>query len=181
MYIILTAILGLAGGGYYFLKPVRDVASTTHQVIGSVRDQASGIVRILRIVDVSPKALIVDGRFQGGGAASLAGIAQSMLPPGAMAMYTTLANQEGGLNGFLSSLKDKDLQGVMDEVKKLGGEDVKRIVEKVEKKVKEANGKVQNVDWQSLAKELKGELPKDKQHYVDVRFPIQVDGSWSTE
>ena len=97
-----------------------------------------------------------------------------MLPPGAMAMYTTLANQEGGINGFLSSLKDKDLQGVMDEVKKLGGDDVKRIVEKVEKKVKDANGKVQNVDWQSLAKELKQELPKDKQHYVDVSLRPHV-------
>ncbi len=91
-----------------------------------------------------------------------------MLPPGAMALYTSLANQEGGINGFLTSLKDKDLQGMMEEVKKVGGDEVKRVVDKVEKRVKDANGKVQNVDWQALAKELKEELPKDKQHYVEV-------------
>lgn len=56
----------------------------------------------------------------------------------------------------------------MDEVKKVGGDDVKRVIEKVEKKVKDAGGKVQKVDWGSLAQELKEELPKDKQHYVDV-------------
>ena len=112
-------------------------------------------------------------RNQGDGAASLSGIAQAMLPPGAMALYTNLAKQEGGINGFLTSLKDKDLQGVMDEVKKLGGDDVRRIVDKVEKRVKEANGKVQNVDWQALAKELKEELPKDKQHYVDVSYHLR--------
>ena len=72
------------------------------------------------------------------------------------------------MNGFLSSLKDKDLQGVLDEVKKVGGDDVKRITEKVEKKIKEAKGKVQDVDWKALAQELKEELPKDKQQMVDV-------------
>ena len=57
---------------------------------------------------------------------------------------------------------------MIDEVKKLGGDDVKRIVEKVEKKVKEAEGKVDKIDWHSLADDLKKELPQDKQKYVDV-------------
>jgi hypothetical protein len=44
MYIVLGAVVALGAGGYYFLKPVRDVASTTHQVINSVKGQASGLV-----------------------------------------------------------------------------------------------------------------------------------------
>lgn len=91
-----------------------------------------------------------------------------MLPPGAFGLYSTLASQPGGINGFFSSLKDKDLQGVLDEVKKIGGDEVKRITEKVEKRVKDAKGKPQDIDWKALAQELKEELPKDKQHYVDV-------------
>ena len=103
-------------------------------------------------------------------ASSLSGIAQSVLPPGAMALYSQLSQHTGDINGFLSNLKDKDLQGVMEEVKKVGGDDVKRVIDKVEQRYKQANGKVQNMDWQALGKELKEELPKDKQHYVDVSF-----------
>ncbi len=127
--------------------------------------------------------MIANDGDQGDGAASLTGIAQAMLPPGAMALYTQLS-KSGDLNGFLTSLKDKDLQGVMDEVKNLGGEDVKRVIEKVEGKVKEANGKVGDVDWSGLAKELRDELPKDKQHYVDVsEFPTNLSLflSWDHE
>jgi hypothetical protein len=91
-----------------------------------------------------------------------------MLPPGAFALYSNLANQEGGINGFLSNLKDKDLQGVIDEVKKVGGDDVKRVMDKVEKKVKEAKGKASDVDWRGLAEELKKELPAGSQKTIDV-------------
>jgi hypothetical protein len=91
-----------------------------------------------------------------------------MLPPSAFALYSNIAKQEGGLNGFLSSLKDKDLQGVIDEVKKAGGDDVKRVVDKVEKKLKEAKGKASDVDWRGLAQELKSELPEGSQKAVDV-------------
>lgn len=68
----------------------------------------------------------------------------------------------------MSSVKEGDLQGVLDEVKKHGGDDIKRIVDKVEKKIKDAKGNVTSVDWKSLAQELKEELPKDKQQYVDL-------------
>jgi len=91
-----------------------------------------------------------------------------MLPPGAFALYSALANTPGGVNGLFSSLKDKDYQGVLDEIKKHGGDEVKRVVEKVEAKVREANGKIENVDWKSLAGELKKELPKSQQQMVDV-------------
>lgn len=95
-------------------------------------------------------------------------IAKAMLPPGAFSIYSTLASQPGGINGFFSSIKDKDLQGVLEEVKKVGGEDVKRITEKVEKRVKESKGRPQDIDWKALAQELKEELPKNQQQYVDV-------------
>jgi hypothetical protein len=98
-----------------------------------------------------------------------------MLPPSAFALYSTLSSQPGGINGLLSSLKDKDLQGVIDEVKKVGGDDVKRIVDKVEGKLKDAKGKVQDVDWKSLAVDLKKELPEGQQHMVDVRLTCDVE------
>lgn len=95
-----------------------------------------------------------------------------MLPPGAFALYSHLSKQEGGINGFLSSLKVKDLKEVLEELKKAGGDDVKRIVEKVQKKVDEAKGNVEKVDWKGLAQDLKGELPEGSQRVVDVGFPF---------
>jgi len=49
---------------------------------------------------------------------------------------------------------------VIDEAKKVGGDDVKRIISKVENKLKDAKGKYQDIDWKSLAQEL--------QHLVDT-------------
>ena len=96
-----------------------------------------------------------------------------------MLIYQKLASSEGGINGLLSNLKDKDLQGVLDEIKKVGGDDVKRVVEKVEKKVKEAKGDVQKVDWKSLAQELKDELPASGQKAVDVSCHCHESrGAW---
>lgn len=142
--IILAAIAALAGGGYYLLKPVSDAAYAAKGVVNSASSAG------------------------GHAADSLGLLAQSVLPPGALLIYQKLASSEGGINGLLSNLKDKDLQGVLDEIKKVGGDDVKRVVEKVEKKVKEAKGDVQKVDWKSLAQELKDELPASGQKAVDV-------------
>lgn len=85
-----------------------------------------------------------------------------------MTIYSNIANQPGGINGFLNNLKSGDLQTVIGEIKKVGGDDVKRVVEKVEAKVKEAGGKPENVDWQALAVDLKKELPPSGQKAVDV-------------
>ena len=106
---------------------------------------------------------------------SLGALAKGFLPPGAFALYSQLAKQEGGINGFLTNLKDKDLQGVIDEVKKVGGDDAKRVIEKVEKKLKEAKGNVENIDWKALAEDLKSELPASQQKMVDVS-PVIVRG-----
>lgn len=142
--IILAAIAALAGGGYYLLKPVSDAAYAAKGVVNSASNA-------------------------GGQAADhLETLAKSVLPPGAWFLYQKLSQSEGGLNGLLSNLKDKDMQGVLDEIKKVGGDDVKRVVEKVEAKLKEAKGDVQKVDWKSLAQELKGELPASGQKAVDI-------------
>lgn len=57
---------------------------------------------------------------------------------------------------------------MIDEAKKVGGDDVKRIISMVESKLKDAKGKYQDIDWKSLAQELKEELPKEQQHLVDT-------------
>lgn len=95
------------------------------------------------------------------------------MPPGAFALYSHIASQEGGVGGFLTNLQDKDLQGVIDEVKKHGGDDAKRIIEKVEAKYKEAKGDVKNIDWQGLAKDIKSELPASSQKAVDVSLTLR--------
>lgn len=94
--------------------------------------------------------------------------AKSMLPPGVFAVYSVLASQPGGVNGFLSGLKDQDLNSILDQLKNAGNDDVKRVVEKVQIKVKQANGKASDVDWKSLAEELKKELPPSAQKTIDV-------------
>jgi hypothetical protein len=108
----------------------------------------------------------------------LSGVAQSFLPPGAFALYSHIASQEGGVTGFLSNLKNQDLQSVIDEVKKAGGDDAKRIIEKVEKRLHAAKGDVKNIDWKSLVEELKAELPASQQKLVDVSL---VNGRWMNE
>jgi hypothetical protein len=106
----------------------------------------------------------------------LGGVAKSFLPPGAFALYSHLAKQEGGVTGFLGNLQCKDLQGVIDEVKNVGGDDAKRIIEKIEKKLKAAGGDVQKMDWRSLVEELKAELPAGSQKLVDVGLLILMTG-----
>lgn len=44
MFLVLAAIVGLGAGGYYYLKPVRDVATITNQSINSMKDNASSLV-----------------------------------------------------------------------------------------------------------------------------------------
>jgi len=110
----------------------------------------------------------------------LSGVAQSFLPPGAFALYSHIASQEGGVTGFLSNLQNKDLQSVIDEVKKVGGDDAKRIIEKVEKKLQAAKGDVKKMDWKSLVEELKSELPASQQKLVDVSLPFPLTSrNWS--
>ena len=50
MFIVLAAIIALGAGGWFYLKPVRDVASMTHQAIGSVKEQAGNVVSSLSVI-----------------------------------------------------------------------------------------------------------------------------------
>lgn len=49
MLIVLAAIVALGAGGWYYLKPVRDVAHATHQTIDSVKNQGEGLVRMIHL------------------------------------------------------------------------------------------------------------------------------------
>ncbi|WVN86515.1 uncharacterized protein L203_101679 [Cryptococcus depauperatus CBS 7841] len=153
MFLVLAAIVGLGAGGYMYMKPVRDVAKVTNQSIDSLKESTSNI-------------------------GDLASYAKAVLPPSAFAIYSHLSRQEGGVNGFLSSLKDKDLPAILEELKKAGGDDVKRVVDKVQKKLDQAQGKVENVDWKGLAQDLKGEIPEGSQKIIDVligKIPDKAD------
>jgi hypothetical protein len=44
MYIILAALVGLGGAGYWYLKPVRDVAAMAHSAATVVKDKAGDVV-----------------------------------------------------------------------------------------------------------------------------------------
>ena len=58
---------------------------------------------------------------------------------------------------------------------------MKRIMEKVEKKVKDAKGKPQDVDWKGLAEELKKEMPESSQKTVEVHpCPCFPHFSWAS-
>jgi len=143
MWMVLAALGALGVSGYVYLKPVREAAKVASSTVDAVKGQTDGLSQ------------------------SLSGVAQSFLPPGAFALYSHIASQEGGVTGFLSNLQNKDLQSVIDEVKKVGGDDAKRIIEKVEKKLQAAKGDVKKMDWKSLVEELKSELPASQQKLVD--------------
>ncbi|WVR06295.1 hypothetical protein IAU60_003325 [Kwoniella sp. DSM 27419] len=153
MLIVLAAILGVGVGGYIYLKPVRDVAAITHQGISAAKENAANL-------------------------GDYADYAKSLLPPGAFALYKAVSSQPGGVNGFFSSLKDKDLNEVLDQLKSVGGDDVKKVVEKVQKRVQEAKGDVKNIDWKALAEELKDELPAGSQKMIETfigKIPDKAD------
>ncbi|WVW84736.1 hypothetical protein I302_106771 [Kwoniella bestiolae CBS 10118] len=141
---VLAAVLGVGVGGYFYLKPVRDVAAIAHEGVKSAKENASQL------------------------STGLSTYAQAVLPPGAFALYKALDSQEGGIAGFLSKLKGKDLDGALDELKQVGGDDAKKIIDKIQQKVKDAKGKIENVDWKSLATELKDDLPASAQGLIAV-------------
>lgn len=57
-------------------------------------------------------------------------------------------------------------------MKKAGNKDVTRVVEKVQVKLNDAKGKASDVDWKSLAQELKVELGPTAQQAIDVSFTL---------
>lgn len=135
-------------------EKAKNVASTAVDVGGSAVDTAK---------NVADAAGIDAGN-------SMDGLLKALLPGGAYMIYNQFSGviKGGDFGGMLSKLGDADIQGSLDQLKKLGGEDVKRVVEKVQVAVDKANGKVENVDWKKLAQDLTKELPKEYQQWVDV-------------
>lgn len=148
MYIVLAVLLGGGFAGYTYMKPVRDAAATASQAVDSAKGQADNWVNA---------------------ASQITGIATAGLPAGLLSLYHHLNKQPGGITGFLAGLKDqKDLDGVLAKLKEAGGDDMKPIIEAVEKKVKQAGGKLEQVDWKALAEELKGQVGEGGQKVIDV-------------
>ncbi|WWC70819.1 uncharacterized protein I206_104771 [Kwoniella pini CBS 10737] len=141
---VLASVLGVGIGGYFYLKPIVNVAHMAHSSVESAKENASQL------------------------STGLSTYAQAVLPPGAFALYKALDSQEGGITGFVSKLHGKDLQGALDELKNVGGDDAKKIIETIQSKVKDAKGKIENVDWKSLATELKDDLPASAQGLIAV-------------
>jgi len=46
MYIVLAALALLGGGGYWYLKPVRDAAHLANQAVATVKDKAGNVVSL---------------------------------------------------------------------------------------------------------------------------------------
>lgn len=46
MLIVLGVLAALGAGGYFYLKPVRDVAAAANQTMDSVKSGGEGLVRL---------------------------------------------------------------------------------------------------------------------------------------
>ncbi|WOO77381.1 uncharacterized protein LOC62_01G000963 [Vanrija pseudolonga] len=106
-------------------------------------------------------------------------IAVAVLPASVLSFYDQVEKEAGAtVGGFLSKIKDTDIQGTLDSLKNAGSDDVKNVVDKVQAKLKEANGKVQNVDWKQLSSDLSKEYGEKSQQAIDVlvgKLPTSAD------
>jgi uncharacterized protein (UPF0333 family) len=46
MLIVLAAIVALGAGGYYYIKPVRDVAATTNQALAAAKEKGVSDLKV---------------------------------------------------------------------------------------------------------------------------------------
>jgi hypothetical protein len=151
MYIVLAVLLGGGAAAYTYMKPVRDAAAQASQVVDSAKSSADSWAST---------------------ASNITGIATAGLPAGLLSLYHHLNKQPGGISGFLAGLKDqKDIDGILAKLKEAGGDDIAPIIDAVEKKIKQAGGKIDQVDWKALAEELKGQVGEGGQKVIDVSDP----------
>ncbi|BEJ17889.1 hypothetical protein CspHIS471_0701570 [Cutaneotrichosporon sp. HIS471] len=165
--VVLGALALIAIGGYFYLKPIRDVASkvnTTMDVAQDTVEQAT-----TKAKDVVDKAgAQIDLPVSAGDAFD--GVLESLLPGGAFVIYQQFSDQikSGDFGGILSKLKDADMKNTLKQLKKLGNDDVNSVVDKVQAAIDKAGGKVANLDWKKLSQDLTKELPEEYQKWVKV-------------
>lgn len=181
--LVLGALGLIAVGGYIYLKPIRDVASKVNSTLESAKETVDAATAKAKNVasaaadtagaaadkakDVAESAGI---EVPDSAPDAMDGLLKALLPGGAYMIYNQFSGslKDGNWGGLLSNLKDTDIQGSLDQLKKLGGDDVKKVVEKVQAALDKAGGKVENMDWKKLANDLSKELPKEYQQWVSV-------------
>jgi hypothetical protein len=175
--LVLGALALLGIGGYIYLKPVRDVATKLNTGIDkaavltdSAKDAAGKATSVAkdaagRAGEVAKTAAkkATDGDAGDGSLLSLATTALSKAGPGLAGLATA-----GGLGGILSKLKDVDISGALDLLKATGSDEIGKVVDIVQKKVKDVDGKVEDIDWRALATELNEELGGKYKSTIDV-------------
>lgn len=144
---IFAALALIAAGGYWYLKPVRDVASNIDGAMKSTKDAAKQATDLAKDTD----------------AGSAMALAQQYFPA-----VATVVTSSGGVGGVLSSMKNVDLSKALDQLEKAGNEDVKNITKQVKQRLKDAGDKVDNMDWKGLASDLSKEYGGKYQETIDV-------------
>ncbi|KAL1410542.1 hypothetical protein Q8F55_004555 [Vanrija albida] len=171
-YAVLSAIGALAIAGFFYIKPIRDVANKLNSALDAINDVKDKVgdaanQAVEKGTDVAQKAAKVakQGAEAAGveSAGDLADVAKSALPGAATAILGG-----GSLSGLLTGLSDKDIVGTIDKLKAYSNDDVKKLLDHVQKAIKDADGKVENVKWGQLAKSLSNEFGKEYQGYIDM-------------
>lgn len=166
--LVLGALALIAGGGYYYLKPVRDVAARLNSMVETVQETGEQAVKKAKVAASAAADTAKQGAEAVGidSADSLDGIAKAVLPAGAFAVWSQVKNVDVG--GLISNLKDTDLQGALDSLKKVGGKDVKNIVTAIQEKLDAAGGQAAKVDWKALATDLNKKYGGEYSKYIDM-------------
>lgn len=174
MYIVLGYLVALTVGGYVFLRPIREAAVKMNTLADQAKTAGDSIIGNAQkagqmAAQAGKKAANVAGDVAQDAMADgdLMGLAKQYLPGLGAAVLGG-----GGLGGILSQVKPDDLTKTLDLLKKHGGDEVARVVDIVQKKIADADGKISNVDFKSLAQELSKELPKSYQSTIDVSLKL---------
>jgi methyl-accepting chemotaxis protein len=178
---VLGALGLIAIGGYVYLKPIRDVASKINSTMEAAQqtvDQATAKAKEVANVAADKAGAAAETaknvaeqagvEVPDSAGDAMDGVLKSLLPGGAFVVYQQFAKQikSGDFGGILSNLQDADMQGTLDQLKKLGNDDVTRVVDKVQSALDKAGGKVTDVDWKKLSQSLAKELPDQYQQWV---------------
>lgn len=161
--VILGALVAIAIGGYVYLKPIRNVA----QKVDQATDSLQGVGQKAQKVAEQGAELAKEGaeKVADQGASGLMDLAGMIWPAGA-------ALATGGLGGLLTQLKGGDLDNVIEKLKKYGGDDVKNIIDEVQKALQKADNDPTKVDWKSLAQSLSKQYGGKYQSTIDVSIEV---------
>ena len=125
--------------------------------------------------------LVLLAHPQASQAASLAGLGPAF---GISQLAYKKIQDAGGLNSFLSSLsedvKNSDITGALNKIKKVGGKEVEPYIAKAEKALKDAGGKAGDVDWKNVLEGLKEEVGDEFKGVVEVSRSLHLSFSFPT-